>query len=261
MCRQNYHPVPLLSFHRTPGSDKNISHNRGQVLYTQSDALFEICIKGCQICQLVKKDKPPTRQLQTRIYLNYSPLSRLSMDLKVILKSQKRHRFILCVTDEVTNYLIITPMYQSKSEDIGEALIEKVISKYCVPDYIIMDMDSAFMSTLMNYLFKKFGIRIKNVASYNHRSLQVEHGIKSLSNIWTKHLTDHGQMWPKYLPLATLDYNTFHSPNLDNHSLYELVFCGKLKLLLHLETDLDTRVSGMYKDYYMLLNKRLQYLH
>ena len=39
-------------------------------------------IKGCHICQLVRKDKPPTRQIQTRIYLNYRPLSRLSMDLK-----------------------------------------------------------------------------------------------------------------------------------------------------------------------------------
>ena len=85
--------------------------------------------------------------------------------------------------DEVTNYLITAPIYQSKSEEIGEVLIENVISKYCMPDYIIMDLDSAFMSMLMNYLFKKFGIKIKTVAPYNHQSLQAEHGIKSLSNI------------------------------------------------------------------------------
>ena len=44
-------------------------------------------IKGCHICQLNKKDKLPERQLQPRINLNYRPLSRLSMDLKVMLKS------------------------------------------------------------------------------------------------------------------------------------------------------------------------------
>ena len=38
--------------------------------------------KGCHICQLSRNDKPPIRQLQTRINLNYRPLSRLSMDLK-----------------------------------------------------------------------------------------------------------------------------------------------------------------------------------
>ena len=39
-------------------------------------------IKGCHICQLIRNEKSPSRQLQTRINLNYKPLSRLSMDLK-----------------------------------------------------------------------------------------------------------------------------------------------------------------------------------
>ena len=67
-----------------------------------------------------------------------------------------------------------------------------------------MDQDSAFMTSLMNYLFSKFNIKIKTVAPYNHQSLQTEHRIKSLSTILTKHLTNLGQMWPKYLSLATL---------------------------------------------------------
>ena len=71
-----------------------------------------------------------------------------------------------------------------------------------------MDQDSAFMLPLMNYLFYKFDIKIKRVAPYNHQSLQAEHGIKSLSNILTKHLTNLGQMWPMYLSLATFAYNT-----------------------------------------------------
>ena len=41
-------------------------------------------IKGCHVCQLSRSDKLPTRQLQPRIYLNYRPLSKLSMDLKVM---------------------------------------------------------------------------------------------------------------------------------------------------------------------------------
>ena len=95
-----------------------------------------------------------------------------------------------------------------------------------------MDQDSAFMSTLMNYLFRKLNIKIKTVAPYNHQSLQAEHSIKSLSRILMKHLTGQGQMWHKYLPLATSAHNTFISPNLVNHSLYELVFGRTPKILL-----------------------------
>ena len=36
--------------------------------------------------------------------------------------------------------------------------------------------------------------------------------------IKTKHLTDLGQMWPKYLPLATLANNTFNICRTANYS-------------------------------------------
>ena len=45
-------------------------------------------IKGCHICQLSNKDKIPNRHFQRRINLNYRPLSRLSMDLKVMQGTQ-----------------------------------------------------------------------------------------------------------------------------------------------------------------------------
>ena len=138
-------------------------------------------IKGCHICQLSRSDKLPTRQLQPQIYLNYRPLSKLSMDLKVMPRSQKGHKFILCIIDEMMNYLITVPIYCSKSEEVGEALIEHNISKFCAPDCIIMDQDSTFMSTLMNYLFRKLNIKIMTVAPYNHQSLKAEHCIKTLS--------------------------------------------------------------------------------
>ena len=69
------------------------------------------------------------------------------------------------------------------------------------------------MSSL-TYLLNKFNIKIRTVAPYNHQSLQAEHGIQSLLTILTKHLTNLGQMWPKYLPLATFAHNKFITPNL-----------------------------------------------
>ena len=76
-------------------------------------------IKGCNICQLSRPDKPSTRQLQPQIYLNYRPLSKLSMDLKVMPRSQKGHKFILYIIDEMTNYLITIPIHHSRSEELG----------------------------------------------------------------------------------------------------------------------------------------------
>ena len=143
---------------------------------------------------------------------------------------------------------------------MGEALLEHVITKHCIPDYIIMDQDSVFMSSLMTYLFHRLNIKIKTIAPYNHQSLQVEYGIESLTNILTKHLTGLGQMWTKYLSLAMFAYNTFNSPNLGNYSPYELSFGRKPKLLLNVETNPDIKVSRNFREYYELLNKRIKYL-
>ena len=109
-------------------------------------------------------------------------MSKLSMDLKVMPRSQKGHKFILCIIDEMMNYLIMVLI-----------------------------------------------------------------------------LTGQGQMWHEYLPLATFAHNTFNSPNLANHSPYELVFGRKPKLLLDLEMNPDVRVKGTHREYLLQLRKRLEY--
>ena len=123
-----------------------------------------------------------------------------------------------------------------------------------------MDQDSTFMSSLMTYLLDKFNMKIKTVGPYNHQSLQAEHGIKSLSNILTKHFTNLGQMWPKYLSLATFAYNTFNTLNLGNYSPFKLNFGRKPKALINLKSNPDIKVSRTFKEYYELLNKRIKYL-
>ena len=128
------------------------------------------------------------------------PLSRLTMDLKGMPRSNKGHKYIVCIIDEVMSYLITIPIHQTRSEEIDDALMEYIITKYCVPDYIIMDQDSAFMSLLVNYLFKKLDIKIKAVAPYKHQLLQAEHGITSLSTILMKYFTSLSQMWLKIYP-------------------------------------------------------------
>ena len=162
-------------------------------------------------------------------------------------KSQKGHKYVFCIIDEVTNFLITVLIFQARSEEVGEVLLEHVITKYCIPDYIIMDQDSAFMSSLMSYLFHRLNIKIKTIAPYNHQSLQAEHGFKSLTHILTKHLTGLGQMWTKNLSLATFAYNTFNSPNVGKYSPFELTFGRKLKILLNTETNPDIRVSTNFQ--------------
>ena len=86
------------------------------------------------------------------------------------------------------------------------------------------------------------------------------HWGKEQQHSLTKHLRGLGQMWTKYLSLATFAYNTFNSPNLGNYSPFKLTFGRKPKVLLNTETNPDIKVSTNFKEYYDLLNKRIKYL-
>ena len=44
--------------------------------------------------------------------------------------SHKGQKYILCIIDEVKKYLITVPIHQARSEEIGEALIDNIITKY-----------------------------------------------------------------------------------------------------------------------------------
>ena len=50
-----------------------------------------------------------------------------------MLRSYKGHKYILYIIDEVTNYLITVPIHQSRSEEMGDALIENVIQNTVCP--------------------------------------------------------------------------------------------------------------------------------
>ena len=65
--------------------------------------------------------------------------------------------------------------------------------------------------------------------------MQAEHGIKSLSRLLVKHLSE-AWSWHSLLPYAMISYNAYSTPNLDSLSPYELVLGHKMKISHELET-------------------------
>ena len=124
-------------------------------------------------------------------------MTRLSMALKVMPKSYKRHTFILIAIYEITNFMVTISIYQLRSQGIGDTLIEHVFSKYSICEYMNIDQDNMFMSALINYILKILGTKIKTVAPYNHPSLQAEYILKSLATILMNHLTGLAQYWTR----------------------------------------------------------------
>ena len=61
----------------------------------------------------------------------------------------------------------------------------------------------------------------------------------------------------KIFNLAMFAYNMFNTPYLGNFSPHELTYGRKPRPLLNLDSNPDIKVSGTLREYYELLNKRL----
>ena len=70
------------------------------------------------------------------------------------------------------NFIVNIPIHQFGPDQIGDTFMQHMFSKYSVPECIIIDHDSTFTSTLINFLFKRLGIRSKTVAPNNCQYLK-----------------------------------------------------------------------------------------
>ena len=218
-------------------------------------------IMSCHICQLFKGSKKFDRPLMRRFYdINTPTLTNISMDIKHMPPSKSPYKYILVLLCDISNFLVATPMKKATAEEVCSILFDNFMAYYAVPMRIICDQDPAFMSSLCQWFFKAYGIQLVTVSPTNHKSLQAEHGIKSLSNILMKHLSGLGDNWHLYTRPAMLTYNTYNTPNLDNLSPFELAFGRKPILVPKLESTPHIPVTGTFAKAKQNLEQKLKYL-
>ena len=151
-------------------------------------------------------------------------------------------------------------MKKATAEEVCSILFDNLMAYFAVPMRIICDQDPVFMSSLCQWFFKAYAIQLVTVSPTNHKSLQAEHRIKSLSNILMKHLSGLGDNWHLYARTAMLTYNTYNTPNLDNMSPFELALGRKLILVPKLECTPHIPATGTFAKAKSILEQKLKYL-
>ena len=215
-------------------------------------------ITGCHICQMFKKGKNFQRPYQKRMNINAPAMTRISMDKKQ-MPINRGYSHILVLLCEVSNYMVALPLQSTRTQSILEAFQRVYLAYFGPPTHIICDPEPAFTFSLMEAFVTQLNIKVILVSPTNHKSLQAEHGIKSLSGLLVKHLSEVWS-WHSCLPYSMLCYNVYSTPNLNGYSPYELVFGYKMTLSQELELKVDTVVSGTFTDYYEKIKKNLKYM-
>ena len=130
-------------------------------------------MSGCHICQMFKKGKNFQRPYQKRMNINTPAMG---------------YSHILVLLCKVSNYKVALPLQSTRTQSILEAFQRGYLAYFGPPTHIICDQDPAFTSSLMEAFVTQLNIKVILVSPTNHKSLQAEHGIKSLSGLLVKHL-------------------------------------------------------------------------
>ena len=112
----------------------------------------------CPQCQVVARKFKSRRAPLKPVDLVTEPFKKISIDIIGVLpRTTTGYKYILTTVDYATRYPEAIPMRSTNSKTIADALIQ-YFSRVGIPDEIVSDQGSKFMSKLMAQLYNQLGI-------------------------------------------------------------------------------------------------------
>lgn len=183
-------------------------------------------IKSCSICQQrrTQQDRDDGHQYQKRIFQTYKPFAEIHVDIKHMFPAVDGSLYLLVATCIQTRFVIAVPLKRMDCSSVAEALLQRVVFSYGIPDRIVSDQGKSFANKVLEYLLKTLQIENTYVSPENHGSLAAERSIQSISKLLLSQLEGHGTSWPLYVGATCYAYNTFSHSLLDGYSPWEMVY-------------------------------------
>ncbi|GFR64260.1 Gypsy retrotransposon integrase-like protein 1 [Elysia marginata] len=122
----------------------------------------------CDVCQrTVKKGIVPRVPLE-KVPLVDTPFKRVTMDIvgPINPPSKAGQRFILTLIDYATRYAEAVPLRKIDTETVAEALVD-IYSRLGVPEEVLSDQGTQFMSDCMKEVCRLLGIKQKATTLYH----------------------------------------------------------------------------------------------
>jgi hypothetical protein len=160
--------------------------------------------KGCQTCQRFRKIQMVPASVMNLIIKPW-PFRGWGMDMigKINLPSSKGYQYILSITDYFTKWMEAIPMKTVTSKDVINFIKEHVIHKFRIPQTIMTDGGSIFISKEFRKFTADVGIKlIRSSPYYAQANGQAEASNQSLIKLIKRKIDEHPKRWHEVLSEA-----------------------------------------------------------
>jgi hypothetical protein len=216
-------------------------------------------IKTCDVCQKMKHSKENRCQLQITD-TQAEPWKKVYVDIVGPFScTEEGHKYILTCQDNLSKFLVAEPLRNQTAEEVSEALTHRVFLVYGIPNIILTDQGSNFMSEVFKGICKLFRIEKLNTVAYRPESIgALERSHKTLVTYLRSYVDSKLTSWDQWLPFACFMFNTTpHS--ITRFSPYELIFGKRCNLPGELEQEVQPLYN--YDDIVKVIKYRLQESH
>ena len=170
----------------------------------------------------------------------------------------KGNRYILTFQDDLTKFVVAEPIPMQGAETAARAFVRNIVLKFGIPEVVLTDQGSNFLSQLFQNTCKLLRIkRIHTTAFHPESNGGIERGHRVLIEYLRHYVTEDQRDWDDWIPYAAHVYNvTTHGAT--GYAPFELLFGYGARVPSSLQEQPTPRYNY---DYISELKGRIQATH
>ena len=204
----------LQRFHDSPyaghlGTRKTIARIKRRYLWPGMSKEIKNYIRKCEICakrKAIGSSRAPLKPMPPPDHVWQT----MAMDIVgPVTQSTDGFIYILVMSEYLTRYTVTAPMADMTAETVAKTFIKNIVLQHGVPEKVLTDQGSNFLSQLMDELYGQLGIeRLRTTAYRPCCDGLVERFNRTLGDMLASYISKTPDKWNDFLPYATFAYNT-----------------------------------------------------
>lgn len=251
-----YHDAPVGGHQGVQRTIKRIrlAHNWRGLTRDVEDYISKC--KQCQKNKLSKHNKAPMVITDTPS----QPFEKCALDIVGPLTiTDKGNKYVLTFQDHLTKYSKAMPIANQEAEVVAKEFVTKIVLEYGIPEKILTDQGTNFMSSVLKDTCKLLKINKIRTSAYHPQSNgALERSHRTLAEYLRHYVNEDQTDWDEWLPYAMFAYNT--TPHtVTGYTPFELIFGHRATLPTALAQ--PPRLTYTYDNYVSELREKLRAAH
>jgi len=165
--------------------------------------------RGCLVCASRKGPGRPLRPPLTVIPVG-GPFHRVSVDVLQLLRTANGNCYVVCFVDYLTKWVEAFAVPDQQAETIAKLFVENVVCRHGVPEQLLSDRGTNFLSELIQGVCEVLGVEKINTSGYHPQTDGlVEKFNSTLINMVAKCCEVKQHNWDEHLPHLPFAYRSF----------------------------------------------------